>query len=207
VISTSGATDRRILFFGDSLVAGVGDPEGCGWVGRLAAASFEAGEPITAYNLGVRRQTSVQVASRWRSEAAPRLETDAHPRVVFSFGVNDTTIENQRLRVDPERSLRSLEAILREAARLGLPAFFVGPAPVVGRRQTDRIASVSTAFAEVCAGHDVPFVDTFAELRDSRVWMEDVSAVDGAHPGAAGYDLLMRVVLSSGWVNWLTAPA
>ena len=36
-----------------------------GWVGRVVAASFAAGTPVTAYNLGVRGETSVQVASRW----------------------------------------------------------------------------------------------------------------------------------------------
>ena len=44
--------DRRVLFFGDSIVAGVGDPEGRGWVGRVVAASFASGLPLTAYPLG-----------------------------------------------------------------------------------------------------------------------------------------------------------
>jgi acyl-CoA thioesterase-1 len=65
--------DRRVLFFGDSLVAGVSDPMGLGWVGRVVAASFAAGTPLTAYNLGVRAETSVQLASRWRQETGPRL--------------------------------------------------------------------------------------------------------------------------------------
>lgn len=50
--------DRRVLFFGDSLVAGVRDPAGKGWVGRVVAASFAEGLALTAYNLGVRGETS-----------------------------------------------------------------------------------------------------------------------------------------------------
>ena len=51
--------DLRVCFLGDSLVAGVGDPDGLGWVGRLVAGAFAAGAPLTAYPLGIRRQTSL----------------------------------------------------------------------------------------------------------------------------------------------------
>jgi acyl-CoA thioesterase I len=76
-------SDRRLLFFGDSLIAGVGDPTGRGWVGRVVAASFENGLPLTGYNLGVRRETSEQVAGRWHDEALPRMlpEADASMRL------------------------------------------------------------------------------------------------------------------------------
>ena len=57
-------TDLRVVFVGDSFVAGVGDPEGRGWVGRVVAAAHAAGLPLTAYNLGVRRETSADVLAR-----------------------------------------------------------------------------------------------------------------------------------------------
>ena len=37
--------DRRVLFFGDSFVAGVGDPTGLGWVGRWWRLRMRAGIP------------------------------------------------------------------------------------------------------------------------------------------------------------------
>lgn len=132
--------DRRVLFFGDSLVAGVGDPEGRGWVGRVVTASFGAEVPLTAYNLGVRRQTSVEVAARWQAEAAPRLSPAADCSVVFSFGANDTTIENGCLRVEPEDSLAALVAVIDRATDANLPALIVGPAPVDDEPQTNRIS-------------------------------------------------------------------
>jgi lysophospholipase L1-like esterase len=76
----SAVTDRRLLFFGDSLVAGVGDPTGAGWVGRVVATSFASGLGLTAYNLGIRGETSEQIASRWRTEALPRLLAGAAGR-------------------------------------------------------------------------------------------------------------------------------
>jgi acyl-CoA thioesterase-1 len=134
-------TDRPLLFFGDSLVAGVGDPSGQGWVGRVVAASFGGGLPFTAYNLGVRRETSEQVAARWRSEALPRLSPEADVRIVVSFGANDTTIEHGRLRVVAERSCAALAGILDGAVALGLiPLVIPGSVlpPAGGQRRAPR---------------------------------------------------------------------
>ena len=64
--------DRRVFFVGDSFVAGVGDPEHRGWVGRLSERAQRAGAPITAYNLGVRRDTSDDICRRWMDEVAVR---------------------------------------------------------------------------------------------------------------------------------------
>ncbi len=103
----SRVRDVRVLFFGDSLVAGVGDETGLGWVGRSVAAAHAAGIALTPYNLGVRRDTSRDILSRWENEARPRLAVEATMRVVFSFGANDTTIEGGRLRVRRRRLLRT----------------------------------------------------------------------------------------------------
>jgi lysophospholipase L1-like esterase len=127
---TRHVTDRRVLFFGDSLVAGVGDPSGLGWVGRVVAASFAASTPFTAYNLGVRGETSVQVASRWRAETRARLSPGADTRIVMSFGANDTTIEDGVQRVEAERSFGALSDILDRAQAIELPVLVVGPAPL-----------------------------------------------------------------------------
>lgn len=47
-------TDLRVCFVGDSFVAGVGDPQHLGWTGRIAARTYQAGQPLTSYVLGVR---------------------------------------------------------------------------------------------------------------------------------------------------------
>ena len=101
-----------MLFFGDSLVASIGDPTGVGWVGRAVAASFGAGLPITAYNLGIRAETSLQIASRWRAEARSRLLPGVDSRIALSFGANDTTMEHGRMRVDAGRLSGTLATIL-----------------------------------------------------------------------------------------------
>jgi len=186
-------TDRRLLFFGDSLVAGVGDPSGRGWVGRVVAASFRFGLPLTAYNLGVRGETSEQVGARWRSEALPRLVPEMDGRMVVSFGANDTTIERGRLRVAPERSCAALARILD------------GAAPVDDAQQNERIQALSASFSEVCSNAGVRFIGVVEQLLATRIWMTQVMAGDGAHPAEEGYDALADLILAAGWTDWLHA--
>ncbi|HEX4345311.1 MAG TPA: GDSL-type esterase/lipase family protein [Solirubrobacteraceae bacterium] len=196
-------TDRRILFFGDSFVAGSGDPEGRGWVGRVAATTWAAGMPLLAYVLGVRRETSVQIAERWRAEAAPRLLDGADCRVVLSFGTNDATLERGAPRVAPGVSVATLERVLDEAAQLRLPAFVVGPPPSCDDEQDVRVADLSRSFALVCAVRGVPFAAVTQDLAASAVWRDEAAAGDGVHPGAGGYEALAGLVLGGGWLDWL----
>jgi len=59
----------------------------------------------------------------------------------------------------------------------------------------------------VCAERGVRYVAVAAALADSAVWIEEQAAGDGAHPGARGYDLLARLLLDGGLLDWLHAPA
>lgn len=197
--------DRRVLFFGDSFVTGVGDPTGAGWVGRVVAGSFAAGLPLTPYILGVRRETSVQVAARWRTEAQPRLLGEADCRVVFSFGTNDTTVENGSPRVDANDSARTLAGVLDDAKAMTLPVFVVGPSPVDHQGQRERIRRLSASFAAVCAQRQVAFVSVVDQLASSALWMSEIATGDGAHPGEGGYSTLAQLVLTAGWLDWLRA--
>ena len=199
--------DLRLLCFGDSFTVGVGDPRGQGWVGRVVEAAFAAGRPLTAYALGVRRETSVEVAVRWRFEAMTRIARDADCRVVFAVGANDTTIEGDGPRVTPERSCRALETMLEQAAGLGLPAAVAGPPPVGDAAQRARAVELSDAFGELCAARAAPFWPVARALDASRPWLEEQAAGDGAHPGARGYELLARTLLEGGLLAWLLAPA
>jgi lysophospholipase L1-like esterase len=195
--------DRRVLFFGDSFVAGVGDPTGRGWVSRVVAASFQAGLPLVAYNLGIRRDTSVDVAARWLDEARPRMTAHAAYGVVFGFGANDTTEEDGSVRVEPGRAAEALGRVLDRVAQLGVPTFVVGPAPVGEPVQDGRIVALSAAFEAIAAARGVPFAAVVDALRANAAWTAEAAAGDGAHPGAGGYEALARLVLAGGWLDWL----
>lgn len=199
------AIDRRVLFFGDSHTAGVGDATGLGWVGRVVAAAHKGGAPLTAYGLGVRRQTSVEVAARWEAEAAARLAPEAECKLVLAVGANDTTWEGGAVRVEHEDSLSALGQMLERASERALPAFVVGPAPVGDSAQFDRIEALATGVAALCVERGIPFARPVDDLADSGLWRRELAAGDGAHPGAGGYALLADSVLRAGWLEWIVA--
>jgi acyl-CoA thioesterase-1 len=199
--------DLRLLCFGDSFVAGVGDPRGQGWVGRVVEAAHAAGRPLMAYDLGVRRETSVEVAVRWRFEAMPRLLAAADCRAIFAVGANDTTVENGTVRVPPHRSCMALGKMLDQAAALNLPVAVAGPPPAGDAEQQARVVALSDAFAGLCATREVPFWPVAETLLASRTWIDEAAASDGAHPTAGGYDPLARTLLDGGLLAWLQAPA
>jgi lysophospholipase L1-like esterase len=197
--------DRRILFFGDSFVAGVGDPTGAGWVGRVVTASHDAGRPITAYNLGVRRDTSVDVAARFEAETAARTRlASASYGVVLGIGANDMTVEDNRLRVAPGHAVQALNRLIDRAEAHGHGVFVVGPAPVGDHDQDERIRELSNQFAHVVSHRGLPFVETAGPLLAHDGWRRSTAANDGTHPGAAGYAALAELVLAGGrWTDWL----
>jgi lysophospholipase L1-like esterase len=164
---------------------------------------MEEGIATTSYNLGVRGETSADVAGRWRAEARPRLPDEGDPRVVLAFGANDVSLEDLDRRCTEEQSLLSLEEVLLGAQGLGLRRFVVGPAPIDDDAANDRIAELSYAYRILCARHRVPYVPLVEELRDNEVWRREIAAGDGAHPGAGGYAEIARLVLAAGWLEWL----
>lgn len=188
------SADRRVFFVGDSHVVGVGDPERRGWVGRLAGWSDRDGLPITVYNLGVRHDTSDDIARRWHDEVASRRVAGSEDRMVLSFGVNDTAPGG----LAADRSVANLHELVARAAAVGLPVLVVGPPPVADRAQNRRIAALDGRFA----GSGVPYVAVFAALAADPRWVEEVAAGDGSHPGGRGYAALAELVAPV-WRRWV----
>lgn len=196
--------DLRICFVGDSYVAGVGDPEHLGWAGRLARSSARDGLPLTSYVLGVRRQTTAEVAARWAAECRVRLDGgEWEPRLVLSTGVNDTTEEDGAPRLSPEQSVAALSRILAGVADAGWPVLVVGPPATADAAQNERIADLDDRFARVCAEHEVPYVPVATALVADPTWQAEVTAGDGAHPAADGYAVLAGLVRPH-WQRWLS---
>src|SRR3954453_23239679 len=140
--STGGmiSADRRVFFVGDSYVAGVGDPERRGWVGPVVERTDRDGLPVTVYNLGVRRDTSDDIARRWAAEVGARRVAGSEDRMVVAFGVNDTTDDGGGpLRVPADRSVANLRAIVAQAVAARLPVLVVGPPPVADRTHNRRL--------------------------------------------------------------------
>lgn len=186
--------DVRVCVFGDSFTAGVGDRTGAGWVGRVAAAAQGPGWSLTVYNLGVRRDTSVDIARRWFGEARSRLK--------------DVDEQWGRRRVRRERTLARLADMLDDVHTAGWAPLAVGPPPVLNAALSARAADLAAGMAAVCAQRDVRFIDV-GSLAGDPVWVAEVAAGDAFHPSTAGYDRLAGIVapVVTGWVGELADRA
>jgi acyl-CoA thioesterase I len=196
-------TDVRVCFIGDSYVAGAGDPDAHGWVGRATSAAIRQGMPITAYNLGIRGQTGPEVASRIEVETRPRFAPAEDARLVVSFGANDTVERNGHRRASAAESVAALRTIV---ARSAAPVFMIGPPAVDEDRQNDRLDALNAAFAAATADLNVPYLELFDLTERSALWREEIAQGDGYHPGAAGYQLLADHITPP-LLTWLAAPA
>ncbi len=205
-------TMLRVCFVGDSIINGTHDGTGQGWPGRLAAAEIARGHEVTQYNLGVRAETSVQIARRWRAECRPRLPDAYAGALVFSFGVNDMVEENGAVRVPQAESLATARAMIGEA-KSWKPVLWVGSVPGDMARQpyspapglsysfdNARTAALSGAYAGLARELEVPYLDLFTPLSESEAWAAALAAGDGVHPSAEGYALIAELV--GAWPAW-----
>jgi len=194
-----GPRDIALVFIGDAYVAGYGDPKGSGWVSRVVGRTEHPDVDITAYQLGVRGETSADVLTRVRTEGPPRWKGRSEKRLVVAVGHNDAAkyMSTARVRLN-------LANILDDAAASGVAAFAVGPPPTLDPELNGRLEIVVEAQADVCARRGVPYVDCYRPLNGHEQYRSDLGASgDGIHPGQAGYGLIAWLVLHGGWDRWL----
>ena len=194
---TMNTKDIRICFIGDSYVQGTGDPECLGWVGRLCASARQAGRNLTAYNLGVRRETSRDIAQRWLAECERRLPATTDNYVVFSFGANDVAIEDGAPRIAEPETLANLRTMLA-AAPPRYRTLLIGPPAAHDDAHNARLQQLSERMGEVAAQMGVPYLALLPLLVDNRQWRDEVRNNDGAHPQAPGYAQLATIIAASG---------
>jgi lysophospholipase L1-like esterase len=194
------AVVKTVHFFGDSFVAGFGDPAGLGWVGRVAEAAQQADTPFRAVNHGVPGATGVAIVEQWlRMTDDPRNRELPETKVVFSFGTNDVIAG-----LLPGETVKALQAALDRAKEIAVPALFVGPPPSRGLAEVDdQVAALSRLFGATCDRRGVPFIDTHEHLPPNSAWDLEAAASDGAHPQAAGYSELAELLASHGLLHWI----
>ena len=206
-------TMLRICFVGDSIINGTLDQNGQGWPGRLVAAEIGRGHHITLYNLGVRAETSKDVARRWKGECVPRLPAEHPGAIVLGFGVNDMVEEPETgVRVPVDDSVAVAEKIVTEASDFR-PTIWVGPSSADMGQQpfspgpgisysfdNARTAELNQGYANLARELEVPYLDLFTPLSQSDRWAAALEAGDGVHPGADGYALIAEIV--GEWRYW-----
>jgi lysophospholipase L1-like esterase len=193
----------RICFIGDSFVSGAFDPECLGWAGRISASARARGHDVSPYNLGIRGETSAQIARRWRIEAESRQSAQQEGRLVFQFGVNDAREVNGKPQLEVAQSLSTAREMLSQAVEWK-PTLMIGPPPGCDDRRNERVRELSIRFASLCAALKIPYFDSFTPLMQSAAWLPSCNAVDGTHPDAAGYAEWARLIEGwPGWRNWV----
>ncbi len=198
-VAGEGPRDVALVFLGSSLVAGVGDPKGQGWVTRVVGRTQHPDVELTAYNLGVRDNTSADLLARWHSEVPLRWVGRGERRLVLSTGTDDVltgiTLARHRL---------NLANLLDDATSNGVGCFVVSPPPTSEDEVNDRLSVLVEAQADVCGRRSVPFVDCFTPLHGHDQWRSELaSSRFPDHPGQAGYGLIAWLVLHNGWNDWL----
>lgn len=192
----------RICFIGESFVNGTGDASYLGWTGRLCQQLAQQGHAVTHYNLGIRRETSTLLAKRWQTEVNRRSQLGSDLRLVFSFGTNDTTLQNGKLRVALEDSLANARQIL-SAAQQRYPVLMISPPPIADVEQRSRIQTLVGHLGSLCESLNIPYLDIFTPLLTTPAWLPEVQLGDGAHPNAAGYAEFAHLVQQwPAWAQW-----
>lgn len=194
----------RLCFIGDSFVNGTGDDDCLGWPGRICAEARRRGGDVTLYNLGVRRDTTADIAARWEREARARLAPDHDGRLVFSFGVNDCVLEaHGRPRVPEADAIAHARRIIAPA-RAWLPTLMVGPPPTGDAELDARVKRLSDRLGDLCDDLSVPFLSPWDHLMASDHWLAEAAAGDGAHPNRGGYAALAELVTAwPAWRSWV----
>lgn len=197
--TAQGVRDVGLVFIGASMVAGVGDPKGQGWVSRVVGRTHHPDLELTAYNLGVRGDTSADVLARWQVECRPRWKGRSERRLVVAVGSNDPAAG-----VSLARHRLNLANLLDDAASMGVGTFVVSPAPIDDADYNAKLEVLVDAQADVCSRRGIPFVDCFRPLAAHDQWTSDIAASPiPHHPGQAGYGLIAWLVLHNGWSEWL----
>lgn len=178
-----------ILFFGDSLTLGTGDPQQRGWPGRVMPRLARMGHAHDWYNLGIRGNTSPAMAARLEREARARMTGDGTDRMIFCFGAADCA--RQVPRPETEQAARDIFA----ASAAMAPTVFITPPPVLadwGSELAQRL--LVTISAARAAG--ITVIDLFSALKKSDTYPLSLKSGDGVHPGAQGYDEIAETLLA-----------
>jgi lysophospholipase L1-like esterase len=202
-----------IFFVGDSITLGWRDEDIGGWPVRLMAR-LDPDRSITAYNLGVRGDTSEQILARWQEEVLRRRRSMSRSVIVFAFGANDAKV------TAGDEPIIALDVFRRNTRRILATAasehrvLFIGPAPVdesalarvinptgsVPVPSNRRIAEISGVLAQETAAVAIPYLDLMRSLSGEESWYSGLRGTDGIHPPARGHDQIAAHV--AGWQPW-----
>ena len=203
---------ERIFCFGDSITLGYNDSQGLGWPGRLCRGLKHGEYHVAAYNLGVNGDTSLDVETRWQSEAEARSR-NSPGLLLFAFGFNDAAkADGASFQVDFAASVAAARRIMSVAKTVS-EVLWIGPTPLdesVNPMQTDYaswdmrnadIERYDAAYATLAADIGVDYLQLFPHFLNHPRFQAALLAGDKVHPGDDGYALIAEHIAT--WDRWL----
>lgn len=172
------AEPRRIVGFGDSLMAGYGLDAGLGFPERLQAALRAKGHDVAIANAGVSGDTTSGGLSRLDWSVPDGTEI-----VILELGANDM------LRgVDPALTRRNLDAMIAKLKQRGITVLLAGmrAAPNLGPAFTRAFDAI---YPDLAKQYDLALYPFFLDgVAGDGVMIQP----DGLHPTAAGIDRMVE---------------
>lgn len=212
VVSSEEKTDKEsihIIALGDSLTRGTGDSQGKGYVGSLLGMlEKKSNEKILLSNLGIKGQTSVQLANQVKQNEIKRQVQKADV-VLITIGGNDLFRGGQGLIDMSPESLQPIEkqfnenliSILKDLRSINENAsiFLIGLYnPFIELENAEITSKIVRDWnyqsAEITAGYPkTVFVPTFDLF---QINVNQFLYTDQFHPNTEGYQLIAERVAS-----------
>lgn len=176
--------ERRILAFGDSLLAGYGLEDGESYPDRMEQALRARGVNARIANAGVSGDTTA--AGLQRLDFTLKSQAAKPELVIISLGGNDMLRS-----LPPAETRANMEAILKRLQQDKIPPVLLGmlAAPNLGRDYADKFNPIYPQLAEKYGAVLVPFF--LQPVIDKPDLLQD----DHVHPTAIGIDAIVAATV------------
>ena len=180
-VNPANAQQKRLLIFGDSLVAGYGLPREAGFIAQLDQALKDAGHEVVLIDGGVSGDTSAGGSARigWSL-------TERSTHALVELGANDA------LRgVNPKETKKNLQRILDSLERAHVPVLLAGMrAPRnFGDDYADEFDDI---YGDISGGISVALYPFFLE---GVALQPELNQPDGIHPNVKGVAIIVQRIL------------
>lgn len=194
---------HKIVAFGSSSLAGVGDPENGGFMRRLKKWHEANDFRNLLYNLGISGDTTTQMVKRIKEEAILRKPG----LIIIASGLNDTRRVGSK-DAPKATSITDFKKNINELIKVGkniCDVVFISVYPIDDSKTAPLLywskdyyyfnssaSEYSQYVKEICKNEKIPYCDVFDEWMqwDYKKWLKE----DGLHANAVGHERIYTVL-------------